>query len=107
LIYDTAFSLPKKVSKWYIKVSDLYKVFAKDWEHCLDFSEEMRLEMYISESHGLPVSEKNGYFHGKKWMSVNVTMWKEDIENGLLFKQELYQDGRYPEWWLDGIFKNE
>jgi hypothetical protein len=32
-------------------------------------------------------------------------MWKEDIESGLLFKKELYEDEKFPHWWLDSIFK--
>lgn len=86
-------------------MSRLYRLFATDWEHCLDFSEEMRLEMYNSESHGIRPSDNNGYYHGKKWLNVTVAMWKEDIEKGLLFKRELYQDGKYPEWWLDNVLR--
>lgn len=84
-------------------MAELYKHFAKDWEHCLDFSEESLLEMYHSETHGLPVRDDNGFYHGKKWLNLTVTMWKEDIKKGLLFKSELYHDGKYPEWWLDGV----
>jgi hypothetical protein len=84
-------------------MAELYKHFAKEWEHCLDFSDEALLEMYQSETHGIRASENNGYYHGKKWLNLTVTMWKEDIKKGFLFRQELYRDGKYPSWWLDRI----
>ena len=86
-------------------MSELYKIFSKDWEHCLDYSEESLLELYISESYGDPCSDTNGYYVGKKWLNVQVTMWKEDIEKGLLFKEELYKDPKYPHWWLNKIMQ--
>ena len=84
-------------------MSVLYRHFARDWEHLLDFSDEALVEMYNSESYGTPVSQTNGFMHGKKWMDVNITMWKEDIERGLLFKKELYSDPCLPHWWLDKV----
>lgn len=84
---------------------EMYKHFVKDWEHLFDFSEEMMLEMFHAESHGTPISENNGYYHGKKWMNVTVAMWKEDMESGILFKCELYDDPNYPHWFLDRILK--
>lgn len=82
---------------------EVYRLFSKDWEHIGDFSEESMLELYKSESYGTPVSELNGYYIGKRWLSVTVAMWKEDIEQKLLFKHELYEDGRFPKWWLDSV----
>lgn len=79
-------------------------MFANDWKHCLDFSDDMLLELYNHESYGQPVSQTNGFMHGKKWLNLNVTMWKEDMAKGLLFKQELYADPKFPHWWLDNIF---
>lgn len=38
-------------------------------------------------------------------MSITVTMWKEDIQSGLLSKYELYDEGRFPHWWLDNVLK--
>ena len=86
-------------------MAELYRYFAKDWEHVLDFSDEALLEMFNSESYGTPVVPKNGYLVGKQWLNVNVAMWKEDIAGGTLFKWELYADENLPDWWLDGIFK--
>ena len=80
-------------------------MFSKDWEHICDYSEEAMLELYISESYGEPVRELNGYYIGKRWLSVTVAMWKEDIEQRLLTKHELYSDERFPKWWLDSVFK--
>lgn len=83
---------------------EIYKIFSKDWENCCDFSEQSLKEMYTSETHGDPVSPTNGYYVGKKWLNVTVKMWLEDIEKGLLFKRELYDDPKYPHRWLDNIF---
>jgi hypothetical protein len=33
-------------------------------------------------------------------------MWREDIRAGLLAKFELYNDERFPHWWLDGVLDN-
>ena len=64
----------------------------------------MRIELYEHESRGqIRCSENNGYFNGKRVMSITVQMWKEDIESRMLFKYELYEDGRFPHWWLDKI----
>jgi len=84
-------------------MSELYKHFSNDWKDCLDFSEDSLREMYNGETHGDPVSQTNGFYHGKKWLNVTVKMWKEDIQKGLLLKQELYNDPKYPHWWLDSV----
>ncbi len=65
----------------------------------------MKVELFNSESYGTPVSDNNGYALGKKWMNVTIAMWIEDINKGLLFKCELYEDENLPHWWLDSIFK--
>ncbi len=70
--------------------------------------------MYIWESRGIgdlklgnvfdvDVDKPNGYAIGKRWMEVTVRMWREDISKGLLFTWELYEDGRFPHWWLDEV----
>lgn len=84
-------------------MSELYKHFSHDWRDCLDYSDEALREMYNSETHGDPVSPTNGFYHGKKWLSVTVKMWKEDLKKGTLFRQELYCDPNYPHWWLDSV----
>jgi hypothetical protein len=88
-------------------MADLYKVFSKDWEHLHDYSDEMLIELYNSESYGTKVSPRNGYALGKKWLNVTVGMWKEDIELGCLFVKELYDDPKFPHWWLDSVFNKE
>lgn len=87
-------------------MAEVYKLFARDWKDCLDFSDEMMVELYNQESYGGFVSSKNGYAVGKKWLNVMVTMWKEDIQQGYLFLWELYEDTAFPHWWLDMVFKD-
>jgi hypothetical protein len=86
-------------------MSEVYKMFANDWKQFHDFSDDMLVELYNSESYGGPVSRENGYALGKKWLSVNVKMWKEDMALGTLFLKELYEDDKFPHWWLDSVFK--
>lgn len=97
----------KGVSKKFLRMSELYKMFAHSEEETyLDFSDEALLELYNYESYGGQTCHRlNGFMHGKKWLNLNVTMWKEDIEQGYLFLRELYEDPKFPHWWLDGIFK--
>jgi len=92
------------LSNKFLRMSELYKMFSKDWEPCLDFSDEALIELYNYESYGgkLP-KNNNGFMHGKKMLNLNVTSWKEDIEAGLLFKFELYEDPNFPHWWLDRV----
>jgi hypothetical protein len=68
--------------------------------------------MYIYESTGVgnlkfgimsPTGKYNGYAVGKRWAEVTVRMWKRDIQDGLLFIHELYEDGRFPYWWLNEV----
>ena len=85
----------------------IYRVFARDFQSSLDFSEDMLYEMYEYESRGSGTcSQKNGYFHGKKWMDVTVAMWVEDLRLGNLFSFELYEDDKFPGWWLDRVLAN-
>lgn len=42
---------------------------------------------------------QNGYAVGKKWMNVQIEMWKTDIRSGILFRYELEE--HYPKWFLD------
>ena len=86
-------------------MSEVYRIFSNDWKHLLDYSDEALLELYISESFGDKTSNLNGFAVGKKYLSVHVEMWREDISKGLLFKKELYEDEKFPHWWLDSIFK--
>ena len=81
-------------NKWKRK-AEIYKEFApKDCE--LDFSDEAALEMFQYETYGegsltedlwnrkLP----NGFAVGKKWLDITVTMWKQDLKNGVLPQKE-------------------
>jgi len=85
---------------------EVYRIFSRPWEHVLDFSEDMMVELYNKETYGEGiVSSNNGFGVGKSWLNVTVQMWREDIKRGLLFKNELYEDDKFPHWWLDSVFK--
>ena len=96
------------------KMSEIYKIFAKGWNN-LDFSEKAAEEMFQWESKGegdlkqgifSKGGKYNGYAVGKHWMDVMVKMWKEDMGK-YIFKFELYEDSKYPHWWLDEVFGKE
>jgi hypothetical protein len=84
----------------------VYEVFASDWKHTHRFDDEAAVELYNNESFGSYLSELNGFALGKKWMDVHLAMWSQDIREGNLFKFELYEDGKFPHWWLDNVLKN-
>ena len=64
------------------------------------------VDFYNHESIGTELPKNNGYAVGKSWSDVQVAMWREDLENGTIFKWELYADGRFPVWWLDNVLNN-
>jgi hypothetical protein len=82
-------------------MAELYRRFSEDF---LDFSESMLLEQFHNETYGDIVSTTNGYSVGKKWLNVTVEMWKQDIEEGLLFKWEIEED--FPEWWTRSVLRD-
>ena len=86
-------------------MAELYRIFANDWKHIVDLSDEAMIEMFNHESYGKSISKNNGFALGKKWLNVQVEMWKEDIAKGLFFERELREDPKYPDWWLDSIFR--
>lgn len=93
------------------KMAELYKWFGKDWTG-LDWSDQALINAYNGESYGSPTKEellksRNGYYIGKQWMGVTVSMWKEDLEKGYLGRRELYEDPNLPHWWLDLVLKIE
>lgn len=101
------------MTKQWLKMSEIYKIFAKYNEN-LDFSDGAAEEMFLWESEGKGDLERgifpkkgkyNGYAVGKRLMDITVKMWKEDIENGLLAKFELYEDETLPNWWLNKVLK--
>ncbi len=96
-----------KIGKNFKKVIPLYKLFSKDWAHLLDYSDTALQEAYILETYGkteLTIDENlNGFIQGKKWMNVQIASWNEDLVKGYLFRQELYDDPNYPNWWLDKV----
>lgn len=91
------------------RISELYKHFGKDWSG-LDWSDRALIDAYNAESYGTPTPfeltvSRNGYYIGKQWMGVSVSMWNEDIGKGLLGRRELYEDPSFPHWWLDSVLK--
>jgi len=95
------------ISNKFKEQAKIYRLFAKDWEKLLDFSDAALLSLYNHESYGTKLSEKNGFAVGKKFLNVQVTMWKEDLDNHSIFKWELYEDDRFPHWWLDSVLSNK
>lgn len=95
-----------KISKKFIRMSNVYRHFSLDWVDCLDYSADMLLEMYKAENGEVKPSKLNGFAQGKKGLNITVAMWKEDIAKGTLFLFELYNDENYPHWWLDRVFKD-
>lgn len=92
-----------KPSKKWLRMATLYRRFAIDFKFA-DFSDEAAADMFAWESQGVPIPNniENGFAMGKKWMDVTISAWLEDIKKGLLFAQELLDDG-YPEWFLRKI----
>jgi hypothetical protein len=90
-------------------MSELYRHFARSWAQSLDFSDEALLSLYNHESYGTELSENNGFAVGKKYLNLQVTMWREDLRRGWLAKWELYETD-LPNWWfdsiLDGLYDN-
>lgn len=83
---------------------EVYVIFSKDFENCCDFSDQSKIELFNHESYGTSVSNRNGFYVGKKYLNVTVKMWKRDIKYGTLFIKELYED-KFPHWWLDSVLK--
>lgn len=91
-------------SRYRTRTAEIYRQFAAD-RPGLDFSETALLQIYRHDSHGsvdIDIGKtNNGFFIGKFWMSVTINMWKEDINDGLLTKEELLND--FPGWFLNKI----
>lgn len=109
-----------KISNKWRRQAEIYKLFATRLPK-ESFSEEHALAMYKYESSGEgdldsiisgifsksnDFKDINGYALGKKFLNLAVNIWKEDLKLSLLFKYELYEDSKYPKWWLDSILKD-
>ena len=53
-------------------MSEIYRIFPKDFESFCDFSDDSLIELYNSESYGTPVSPTNGFYVGKKMLNITV-----------------------------------
>ena len=72
---------------------DIYHHFAKDIcdEGYLNFDQTSKEQIYVWETFGRKkylelfgtnlIDKNNGYVHGKSWMDITISMWKEDISN--------------------------
>lgn len=87
-------------------MSELYRIFATGFGDHLDFSDEALLSLYNHESYGTPLSQNNGFAVGKKYLNVQVTMWREDLRVGIISRLDLYDDDRFPHDWLDSVLKD-
>jgi len=94
----------KVTHRYKTRTAEIYKRFSKDRPN-MDFSESALEEMFKHDSYGTVeidiANTNNWYFIGKFWMSVTINMWKEDVEEGLLTKEELLKD--FPEWFIKKI----
>ena len=106
------------MTKKWLRMAEMYKHFAKPWNHLCDFSEEAKQAMFDYESKGIGNLKQdifsqeicNGYALGKHWMDVNVSEWKRGLTEQdlgwtkvppILYIHELLVD--YPEWFLKKV----
>lgn len=96
-----------RISPKYMKIADCYLYFAKDFLQNSDTSHDALTDMYSFETFGKPRIKYsqlqnngmfNGYAIGKHWMDVTLAMWKEDVANGHLIKNEILSDQEIPEF---------
>lgn len=104
------------MTKKFINMCELYKIFGKEWD--CDWSEDAMVEMFEYESLGkgdlsitgfnVTGKKPNGYAVGKKWLNVNVSMWREEMLKSKhrrdYLTQELFNDPKYKnhhEWLID------
>ena len=88
-----------------MRMVPIYKHFSKGLDN-QNYDDSMLLQMYQYESTGKGQCDaNNGYYLGKKYLNLAVSMWKEDLLKGTLFLFELYEDTGLPNWWLDKVFK--
>lgn len=102
------------MTKRFIKMCEVYKVFAKSWD--CDFSDFAMKEMYEFETFGkgnIEISgfntigkKSNGYAVGKKWLNVTLDMWFDSIKKfGWRYTiSELNKDKEIPRWYIEEFF---
>lgn len=96
-------------SRKFNRMCEVYKMFVDSYgfDAIFDWSEEAKLKAFNIETYGLSAENdrENGYCYAKHVIDLTVKMWREDILKGLLFKRELYQDAKFPHWWLNKVLK--
>lgn len=97
--------MTREPTKNFLRMAEVYKTFSAEYVGTKDYSDEALVAMYLFESFGEDTVNKitNAFFIGKQWMDLTLKMWVEDIEQGYLFKFELYKDPKYPSWFLDRV----
>ena len=77
-----------KHNKKYMKMAEIYKYWSIN-KNIADFSDEALLEAYMYETHGVKPKQENnifksgyinGYIDGKKWMDVDFSSWKKEVD---------------------------
>lgn len=87
-------------------MAEIYREFGHDVSPNSDFSDTAIIELYNHESYGTILGADNGFAIGKRYLNLQVTSWKEALLEGSISKSELYEDEKYPTWWLDSVLKN-
>ena len=97
-----------KPSKKWNRMKPIYRYFAGESD-TLDFSDTAAWEMFRFETTGVGnlkiglfnTEKLNGYAIGKHWMDVTLALWLQDLREGVLYIEELYNE--YPDWhwWLN------
>lgn len=69
----------------------------------LDSSNDALYEAYQYETKGIQIDNpRNAYLIGKRYLNLNIQMWREDIKKGYLLKEELYR-GVFSKKYLDKV----
>lgn len=93
------------ISPKFRRMAELYRYFARSMTSTLDLSDAAMLALYNHESYGTPLPPENGFAVGKRYLNLQVTTWREDLQRGLLARHELYEDPALPHWWLDSVLQ--
>lgn len=106
--------MTKQPSKNWRRMEPIYRYFGEGNDN-LDFNEASAVESYLFETHGTGnlkqgvfapgQSRFNGFAIGKHWMDVTIKMWLQDLQDGILRLEELYEEFPQWHWWLDKMVK--
>lgn len=79
----------------------------------LDWSEEAMQDFYARTTHGVPIPKAGGIFHvsvngylkAEEVINFHITEWRNDFLAGNLFKFEIFEDEKIPQWLRDQFRK--